>query len=41
VWRAKRASSESSTLGPDEPKINWATEGVPLTDSKRRALTER
>jgi hypothetical protein len=22
VWRVKRASSESSTPGPDEPKIN-------------------
>jgi hypothetical protein len=41
VWHVQRASSESSTLGPDEPKINWATGGVPLTDSKPRALTER
>jgi hypothetical protein len=41
VWRVKRASSESSTPGPDEPKINWANGGVPLTDSKLRAITER
>jgi hypothetical protein len=34
VWRLKGASSESSTPGPGEPKINWATRGVPLTDSK-------
>jgi hypothetical protein len=37
----KRASFESSTSRSDEPKINWATGGVPLTDSKRRVLTER
>jgi hypothetical protein len=41
VWQVKRASSEPSTLGPDKPKINWGTGGVPLTDSKLRALTER
>jgi hypothetical protein len=41
VWRVMRASSKSSTPRPDEPKINWATGGVPLTDSKLRALTER
>jgi hypothetical protein len=41
VWRVKGASSESSTPGPDEPEINWATGGVPLTDSKWRAFTER
>jgi hypothetical protein len=41
VWWVKRASFESSTLGPDEPKINWASGGVPLTDSKRWALTKR
>jgi hypothetical protein len=41
VWRVKRASSESSTPGPDEPKISWATGGFLLMDSKRRALTER
>jgi hypothetical protein len=41
VWWVKKASSESSTPWPDEPKINWATRGVPLTNSKRRALTER
>jgi hypothetical protein len=41
VWLVKRASSESSTPGPDEPKINWATGGVLLTDSKWWALTER
>jgi hypothetical protein len=41
VWWVKRASSESSTPGSDEPKINWATGGVLLTNSKRRALTER
>jgi hypothetical protein len=41
VWQVKRASSESSTLGPDEPKISWATRGVSLTDSKQRDLTER
>jgi hypothetical protein len=40
VWRVKRASSEPSTPGPDEAKINWATRGVPLTVSKLRALTE-
>jgi hypothetical protein len=37
----KRVSSESFTSGPDEPKINWANGGVPLTESKLRALTER
>jgi hypothetical protein len=41
VWYVKRASSESSTPGSEEPKINWAIGGVPLTDSKLRALTER
>jgi hypothetical protein len=41
VWCVKRASSEPSSLGPDESKINCATRGVPLTDSKQRALTER
>jgi hypothetical protein len=41
VWRVNRASSESSSTGPDEPKINWITGGVLLTDSKWRALTER
>jgi hypothetical protein len=41
VWRVKRASSESSTPGPNESKINWVNGGVPLTDSKLRALTER
>jgi hypothetical protein len=39
--RVKRVSSESFTSGPDEPKINWANGGVPLTESKPRALTER
>jgi hypothetical protein len=41
VWRVKRALSESSTPRPDELKINWATGGVPLMDSKLQALTER
>jgi hypothetical protein len=41
VWRVKRVSSEFSTPGQDEPKINWATGGVPHTDSKLRALTKR
>jgi hypothetical protein len=41
VWRVKSASSEPSTPGPDEPKINWATGGVPLTNSKLRVLTKR
>jgi hypothetical protein len=27
--------------GTRRAKINWATGGVPLTDSKLRALTER
>jgi hypothetical protein len=39
VWRVKGASSESSTPRPNESKINWANGGVPLTDSKLRALT--
>jgi hypothetical protein len=41
VRRVKKASSESFTSGPDEPKINWATGGVSLTDSKLWDLTER
>jgi hypothetical protein len=38
--RVKRVLSESSTPGMDEPMINWANRGVPLTNSKLRTLTE-